>query len=95
MMFLIRERAVMQTYLSGHDEAGRCGVDGDISGHQTHVLKLFVHLAVLLITQSFDGAGEDHTLLLSQSQSNGIPAHTQDSNYLIITVRLMLQNLSK
>lgn len=63
-------------YLSGHDEAGGSGVNGHISSHQTHILELLVHLSVLLITQGFNGAGEDHTLLLPQSQSNGVPTHT-------------------
>lgn len=57
-----------------HDQAGCSGVDGDVSSHQTHVLKLFVHFSVFLVGQSLDGAGEDHSLFLSESQSNGISA---------------------
>lgn len=53
-------------HLCCHDEARGGGVDGDVTGHQSHVLKLFVHLSVLLVGEGLDGAGEDHSLLLSE-----------------------------
>lgn len=61
-------------HLCRHDEAGGGGVDGDITGHQSHILELLVHLSVLLVGEGLDGAGEDHPLLLSKGQRNGIPA---------------------
>lgn len=60
------------SHLCCHDEAGGGGVDGDITGHQPYILKLFVHLSVLLVGKGLDGAGEDHSLLLSKGQCNGI-----------------------
>lgn len=63
---------VTASYLCCHDEAGGGGVDGDITSHQSHILELFVHLSVLLVGQGLDGAGEDHSLLLSEGQCNGI-----------------------
>lgn len=65
-----------ELYLSGHDEAGGSRVNSYVSSHQSHILELLVHLSVFLITQSFNGAGEDHSLFLPQSQSNGVPTHT-------------------
>lgn len=59
-------------YLCCHDETGGGGVDGDIAGHQSHILKLLVHLPVLLVGQGLDGAGEDHSLLLSERQGNSV-----------------------
>lgn len=65
-----------KSYLSGHNQAGGCGVDGDISSHQSHILELLIHLSVFLVTQGFDGAGENHPLLLPQGQGNGISSWT-------------------
>lgn len=65
------------SHLCCHDEAGSGGVDGDVSSHQTDILELFIHLSVFLVGQSLDGAGEDHSLLLSEGQSNGISARGQ------------------
>lgn len=61
-------------YLCCHDEAGGSRVDGNIPGHQSHILKLFVHLSVLLVWESFDGAGEDYSLLLSKGQCDSVSA---------------------
>ncbi len=62
------------SHLCCHDETRSGRVDGDITGHQSHVLELFVHLSVLLVGESFDGTGKDHSLLLSEGQCNGISA---------------------
>lgn len=62
------------SYLCCHDEAGGGGVDGDITSHQSHILELLIHLSVLLVGEGLDGAGENHSLLLSEGQCNGIPA---------------------
>ena len=55
-----------------HDEAGSGGVDGDVTGHESHILELFIHLSVLLVGEGLDGAGEDDPLLLSESERYGI-----------------------
>ena len=62
-----------QSYLRCHDEAGSGGVDGDVAGHQAHILELFVHLPVLLVAQGLDRAGEDDPLLLPECQGDGVP----------------------
>lgn len=64
---------VTESYFCCHDEAGGGGVDGDITSHQSHILELLVHLSVLLVGEGLDGAGEDHSLLLSEGQCDGIP----------------------
>ena len=40
------------SYLGGHDNAGGAGINGDVTSHQPHILELFIHLPVLLVTQS-------------------------------------------
>lgn len=65
---------VFSFHLGCHDETGGSGVDCDITRHQTHVLKLFIHLSVFLVGQGLDRAGEDDSLLLSEGQSDGISA---------------------
>lgn len=67
-------KIVVFFYLCCHDEARGSRVDGDVTCHQSYILKLFVHLSVLLVGESLDGAGEDHSLLLPESQRNGISA---------------------
>lgn len=42
-------------HLGGHDDARRIRVEGDVPGHQAHVPKLLVQLAVLLIAQRLRG----------------------------------------
>lgn len=74
-------------YLCCHDEARGSGVDGDVTCHQSYILKLFVHLSVLLVGESLDGAGEDHSLLLPESQRNSISAERYQ--------RKLLKNVSK
>lgn len=64
---------ITQSHLCSHDEAGSCGVDGDIASHQSHILELLIHLSVLLVGEGLDGAGKDHPLLLSEGQCNGVP----------------------
>ena len=54
------------THLCCHDKAGGSGVDGDVTSHQSHILELFVHFSVFLVGEGFDGAGKDHSLLLSE-----------------------------
>lgn len=61
------------SHLCGHDEAGGSGVDGDVTGHQTHILEFLIHLPVLLVGEGLDGTGEDHSLFLSERQCNGVP----------------------
>lgn len=61
------------SHLCCHDKTGGGRVDGNVTSHQSHVLELFIHLSVLLVREGFDGAGEDDPLLLSKSQSDGIP----------------------
>lgn len=61
------------SHLCCHDETRCSGVDGDVPRHQPHILELFEHLSILLVGEGFDGAGEDNSLLLSESQSYGIP----------------------
>ena len=39
-------------YLCCHDDTGCTRIDGDITSHQPHILKLFLHLTVLLVTKS-------------------------------------------
>lgn len=60
------------SHLCCHDEAGGSRVDGDVTGHQPHILELLIHLSVLLVGQGLDWAGEDDSLLLSESQCYGI-----------------------
>ena len=43
-------------YLSRHDDARRAGVDGYVACHESHVLKLLVHLAILLVAQCLQKA---------------------------------------
>lgn len=59
-------------HLCCHDEAGGCRVNGDITSHQSHILELLIHLPVLLVGKSLDGAGKDHPLLLSKGQCYSI-----------------------
>lgn len=61
------------THLCCHDKAGGSGVDGDVAGHQPHILEFLIHLPVFLVGEGLDGTGEDHSLFLSESQCNGIP----------------------
>lgn len=79
------------SYLGCHDEAGGSGVDGDVTGHQPHVLELFVHFSVLLVGESFDGAGEDHPLFLSEGQCNGVSASAGHKRLIDTTVVDCLQ----
>lgn len=85
------------SHLCCHHKAGSGGVDGDISSHQTNILEILIHLSVFLVGQSLDGAGEDHSLLLSEGQSNGISArgwyecgwnHISDINWLTVHFEL-------
>lgn len=60
-------------YLSCHYKTRCCRVDGDIPSHQANILKFFIHLTVLLITQSFNRTSKYYTLFFPQSQGNCIP----------------------
>ena len=41
----------MFTHLGCHDEAGGTRVDGNITSHQSDILKLFIHLTILLVAK--------------------------------------------
>lgn len=73
-------------YLCCHDEAGGSGVDGDVASHQSDILELFVHFSVLLVGEGFDGAGEDHSLFLSEGQCNGISTKGRHKRWIDMTI---------
>lgn len=41
----------LSTNLCCHDDTRSAGIDGDVPRHQTHILKLFVHLSILLVAK--------------------------------------------
>lgn len=77
------------SHLCCHDEAGGSGVDGDVTGHQPHVLEFLIHLPVFLVGEGLDGTGEDHSLFLSESQCNGIPVRGEDASIMAASVELL------
>lgn len=62
------------TNLGGHNEAGGRWINGHITRHQTHVVKLLVQLTVLLIGQGLDGARVNDTLIVPQRHGNCVSA---------------------
>ena len=42
---------VALTYVGCHDETGDTRIDGNITSHQSNILKLFIHLTILLVTK--------------------------------------------
>lgn len=67
-------------HLCCHDKAGGSGVDGDVPGHQPHILEFLIHLPVFLVGEGFDGTGENHSLFLSECQCNGIPVRRRQAS---------------
>ena len=61
--------------LSGHNQTGRGGVDGDITRHESNIAELSHELSVLLVTERLDRAGVDDSLVVLQTLRNGVLGH--------------------
>ena len=59
-------------YLCCHDKTTGSGIYGDVTSHQTNILKLFKQVSILLVAERCDGSRVDDTLLLLQRHRNRV-----------------------